>query len=76
MKLDHAIRWKLTPLSVLYGTSFAIQEDLVRDDSGEVLYYDEDTAVAEAMRLQDRSDRISYTVEHRPAVISNENKED
>lgn len=69
MAQDYAIRWKLTPLSVLYGTPFALQEALVTDDSGEVCYFDQEDAISEAMRLQDRSDRVSYTVEHRPQVI-------
>ena len=69
MKLDYAIRWTRTPQSLVYGWPGYEQTDFIRDDSGEVLYYDEDTAIAEAMREQDKNDRFSYTVEHRPQVI-------
>lgn len=76
MKLDHAIRWTITPDNPLYRNGEIEDTDLIRDHSGEVRYFDEDGAIVEAMRLQEGTIRYSYTVEHRPAVISNENKED
>lgn len=67
MAQDYAIRWKLTPLSSLYGYSGVNQDDLVRDDSDEVMYLEQDDAIATAKELQDRTHNVSYTVEHRPA---------
>ncbi len=66
MKLDHVVRWTLTPDSPNYMEPDCPQTDLCRDASGEVQYWDEETAIAEAMHRQDKTIRVSYTVEHRP----------
>lgn len=67
MTQDYAIRWTVTPANPLYQDDDLDSTDLIRDHSGEVRYFDEDGALAEAVRLQEGTIRYSYTVEHRPA---------
>ena len=67
MKQDYAVRWTITPDNPLYQNGEIEDTDLIRDHSGEVRYFDEDGAIAEAARLQEGTIRYSYTVEHRPA---------